>query len=97
MPSSLVPARLYDGHAPRNRADSGGSRFACLAIRENNLLHAALAARDSDPPMCRFLAYSGAPVFLEDLVAAPCHSLIHQSLHAAEAKTGTNGDGFGVG
>ena len=47
--------------------------------------------------MCRFLAYSGAPVFLEDLVASPCHSLIHQSLHAAEAKTGTNGDGFGVG
>lgn len=47
--------------------------------------------------MCRFLAYSGAPVFLEDLVAAPCHSLIHQSLHAEEAKTGTNGDGFGVG
>jgi len=47
--------------------------------------------------MCRFLAYSGVPVFLEDLVAAPCHSLIHQSLHAAETKTGTNGDGFGVG
>lgn len=47
--------------------------------------------------MCRFLAYSGVPVFLEDLVAAPCHSLIHQSLHATEAKTGTNGDGFGVG
>jgi predicted glutamine amidotransferase len=47
--------------------------------------------------MCRFLAYSGAPVFLEELVAAPCHSLIHQSLHAEEAKTGTNGDGFGVG
>lgn len=47
--------------------------------------------------MCRFLAYSGAPVFLEDLVASPCHSLIHQSLHAEEAKTGTNGDGFGLG
>lgn len=47
--------------------------------------------------MCRFLAYSGVPVFLEDLVASPCHSLIHQSLHAEEAKTGTNGDGFGVG
>ncbi|UZF91957.1 class II glutamine amidotransferase [Bosea sp. NBC_00550] len=47
--------------------------------------------------MCRFLAYSGAPVFLEDFVASPCHSLIHQSLHAEEAKTGTNGDGFGVG
>ncbi len=47
--------------------------------------------------MCRFLAYAGVPVFLEDLVAAPCHSLIHQSLHAEETKTGTNGDGFGVG
>lgn len=47
--------------------------------------------------MCRFLAYRGAPVFLETVVTAPCHSLVHQSLHAAEAKTGTNGDGFGLG
>jgi glutamine amidotransferase len=47
--------------------------------------------------MCRFLAYAGPPIFLEELVAAPCHSLIHQSLHAEEAKTGTNGDGFGLG
>ena len=47
--------------------------------------------------MCRFLAYRGSPVFLEELVAAPAHSLIHQSLHAEEAKTGTNGDGFGIG
>lgn len=47
--------------------------------------------------MCRFLAFHGAPILLETLVAAPCHSLIHQSLHAAEAKTETNGDGFGVG
>lgn len=47
--------------------------------------------------MCRFLAYAGAPIFLEDFVAAPVHSLIHQSLHAEETKTGTNGDGFGVG
>jgi predicted glutamine amidotransferase len=47
--------------------------------------------------MCRFLAYRGEPVFLSSLVSAPAHSLIHQSLHAAEAKTGTNGDGFGLG
>ena len=47
--------------------------------------------------MCRFLAYAGAPIFMEDFVAAPAHSLIHQSLHAEEAKSGTNGDGFGVG
>jgi len=47
--------------------------------------------------MCRFLAFQGEPILLETLVAAPCHSLIHQSLHATEAKTETNGDGFGVG
>ena len=47
--------------------------------------------------MCRFLAYTGEPVLIETLVTAPCHSLIHQSLHAAEGKTETNGDGFGVG
>ena len=41
--------------------------------------------------MCRFLAYRGQPILLEELVAAPTHSLIHQSLHATEAKTGTNG------
>lgn len=47
--------------------------------------------------MCRFLAYRGEPVFLDSLVCAPARSLVHQSLHAAEAKTGTNGDGFGLG
>jgi glutamine amidotransferase len=47
--------------------------------------------------MCRFLAYHGRPIFLADLIASPSHSLVHQSLHASESKTETNGDGFGVG
>ncbi|GJD61736.1 class II glutamine amidotransferase [Methylobacterium frigidaeris] len=47
--------------------------------------------------MCRFLAYHGDPVYLDELVCAPTHSLVHQSLHAAEAQTETNGDGFGIG
>jgi glutamine amidotransferase len=47
--------------------------------------------------MCRFLAYRGATIYLEDLIASPCHSLIHQSLSAEEAKAPTNGDGFGIG
>lgn len=47
--------------------------------------------------MCRWIAYKGRPVFLEDVVSKPDHSLVHQSLHAEEAKTGTNGDGFGLG
>ena len=47
--------------------------------------------------MCRFLAYSGDAIFLEDLVCKPRHSLVRQSLQASEAKTTTNGDGFGIG
>ena len=46
--------------------------------------------------MCRWAAYLGEPVFLEDFVTAPRHSLIAQSHHALEAKTATNGDGFGI-
>ncbi|MCA9752421.1 MAG: class II glutamine amidotransferase [Gemmatimonadetes bacterium] len=47
--------------------------------------------------MCRWLAYGGNPVPLEDLVFLPEHSLIHQSLEAHASPTITNGDGFGVG
>ena len=46
--------------------------------------------------MCRWLAYSGAPVYLEELVYKPEHSLIDQSLVARSARTTTNGDGFGI-
>lgn len=47
--------------------------------------------------MCRWIAYRGEPVFLEDYVTKADHSLLQQSLHAEEAKTETNGDGFGLG
>lgn len=47
--------------------------------------------------MCRFLAYSGAPVFLDTLLIEPASSLVSQSLAAREAKTVVNGDGCGVG
>lgn len=47
--------------------------------------------------MCRFLAYSGDAIFLEDLVCKPRHSLVRQSLQAEQAKSVTNGDGFGIG
>jgi len=47
--------------------------------------------------MCRLVAYLGEPIFLDTLVCASQHSLVHQSLRAEEAKTVTNGDGFGVG
>jgi glutamine amidotransferase len=47
--------------------------------------------------MCRWLAYSGAPVLLEDLLLKPKHSLIDQSLHSRMGAETTNGDGFGIG
>lgn len=47
--------------------------------------------------MCRWLAYSGSPVPLEDLLFKPAHSLIDQSLHSQLGATTTNGDGFGIG
>ena len=47
--------------------------------------------------MCRWLAYSGSPVLLDDLLFRPDHSLIDQSLHSRLGATTTNGDGFGIG
>jgi predicted glutamine amidotransferase len=47
--------------------------------------------------MCRWLAYSGSPIPLEELLLKRDRSLIDQSLHARLGATTTNGDGFGVG
>jgi predicted glutamine amidotransferase len=53
--------------------------------------------------MCRWLAYSGRPIFLDSLVTQPSHSLVAQSLHSqlnvssAGVLLSTNGDGFGIG
>ena len=47
--------------------------------------------------MCRWLAYSGSPVRLDDLLYKPANSLVMQSKHARMGVETTNGDGFGVG
>jgi glutamine amidotransferase len=47
--------------------------------------------------MCRWLAYSGSPVLLSELLYGFDHSLIVQSLHARLGNEQTNGDGFGIG
>jgi glutamine amidotransferase len=46
--------------------------------------------------MCRWAAYTGAPIFLEDIVSSPGHSLVRQSHCASECKTAINADGFGI-
>ncbi|MFJ8962280.1 class II glutamine amidotransferase [Lentzea sp. NPDC102401] len=47
--------------------------------------------------MCRWLAYSGSPVLLEELLYVPANSLVTQSKHSRMGVETTNGDGFGVG
>lgn len=47
--------------------------------------------------MCRWLAYTGSPVLIYELLYRPQHSLIVQSMHSTLGAEPTNGDGFGIG
>jgi predicted glutamine amidotransferase len=47
--------------------------------------------------MCRWLAYSGTPVSIDELLHQGQYSLLYQSLHSRLGAETTNGDGFGVG
>ncbi len=46
--------------------------------------------------MCRWVAYSGTPVFLSELLLDPPRSLVAQSLECQKAKTLMNADGVGL-
>jgi glutamine amidotransferase len=47
--------------------------------------------------MCRWNAYYGQPIVIDELLYRTAHGLIDQSLHARLGVETTNGDGFGVG
>ncbi|WP_435249983.1 class II glutamine amidotransferase [Vibrio sp. nBUS_14] len=47
--------------------------------------------------MCRWLAYQGVPIYLDEVIYEPTNSLIIQSLEARKGATRVNADGFGVG
>ena len=47
--------------------------------------------------MCRWIAYIGDAIFLENFVSLPRQSLVAQSHHARQSRTDVNGDGFGLG
>src|SRR4051794_35540928 len=47
--------------------------------------------------MCRWNAYYGDPVLIDELVYRTQHGLIDQSLHSRMGAETTNGDGFGLG
>ena len=46
--------------------------------------------------MCRWVAYAGPEIYLEDILFNQDHSIVSQSLSARESMWTTNGDGFGV-
>lgn len=47
--------------------------------------------------MCRFIAYTGKPITVDELIVKPENSLINQSYDAKEMSQPLNGDGFGIG
>lgn len=47
--------------------------------------------------MCRWLAFTGGPIDVADLVVGGTNSIVQQSLLSHEGAEPTNGDGFGVG
>ena len=47
--------------------------------------------------MCRWMAWSGQPLIVEELLFKPQHGLVDQSLHSRMGVETTNGDGFGLG
>ena len=47
--------------------------------------------------MCRFVAYLGADILLDEVLVKPINSIVMQSLHARESTIPTNGDGFRLG
>jgi predicted glutamine amidotransferase len=47
--------------------------------------------------MCRWMAWFGQPVLIEELLFKTKHGIVDQSLHARMGAEPTNGDGFGLG
>ena len=47
--------------------------------------------------MCRWMAWVGQPILIEELLFKPKHGIVDQSLHARMGAEPTNGDGFGLG
>jgi predicted glutamine amidotransferase len=46
--------------------------------------------------MCRWVAYAGPEIYLEDFIFHQEYSIVSQSLAATQSAWVTNGDGFGV-
>ena len=47
--------------------------------------------------MCRWMAWLGQPVLMDELLFKTQHGIVDQSLHSRMGAEPTNGDGFGLG
>src|SRR5262249_39650075 len=76
---------------------SQGERAARAFPHPPATLAAGLRRSRRERPMCRWIAYRGETVPLEQCVTAPAPALVVQSQRALESTAATNGDGFGMG
>ena len=58
---------------------------------------ARLTRRARSNAMCRWMAWLGQPVLIEELLFKTQHGIVDQSLHSRMGAETTNGDGFGLG
>ena len=88
----------HGGHARQRPEAAAAASRSSSRIRSTTARprRASTTDRKGDE-MCRWLAYSGSPILIENLLYKPQHSLIDQSLHSQLGAETTNGDGFGIG
>src|SRR5215203_70719 len=103
-PSLGIRASSPTTISKRRRSSYSGSRTRVLDADARSLWSIAREAslhpgqiRTKEQTMCRWLAYSGSPVLIDEVLYRPEHSLIDQSLHSRLGAETTNGDGFGLG
>src|SRR3954471_9943021 len=65
---------------------------ATLAVRS-----AGRRSRAKETAMCRWMAWFGQPVMIEEVLFKTPHGIVDQSLHSRMGAETTNGDGFGMG
>src|SRR3954469_516903 len=65
---------------------------ATLAVRS-----AGRRSRAKETAMCRWMAWFGQPVMIEEVLFQTPHGIVDQSLHSRMGAETTNGDGFGLG
>src|SRR5918999_5351597 len=75
----------------------GGARALAPTARARDTRADTVDPSRKRAAMCRWMAWSGQPVLIDELLFKTEHGLVDQSLHARMGVEPTNGDGFGLG